>query len=141
MRRTILVRKRTMQTAADETFPLLGLLVERAQAQSGSRMNAYADVARSIGASGSWVRKFLGRQPVRLDADTYRNIKALYAAKCARWDAEAELQRARFFALGKGDDAMAQITTERLDVDASRHASRNGSQAAVVAPLVDANRQ
>lgn len=94
--------------AADATYPLLGALLDRAHKRSGSRMNAYADVARTIGETGSWVRKFMGRQRVRLDADTYLKIKHEYERECARWEAEAELQKARFFALGREDNAMAQ---------------------------------
>lgn len=109
--RTISDRKRTMQNAAETTYPLLEALVIRACQRAGSRMNAYADVARGIGTTGSWVRKFLGRQPVRLDADTYLNIKAEYERECARWEAEAEMQKARFFALGRADHAMAQAAT------------------------------
>ncbi|MGU3403387.1 hypothetical protein [Methylobacterium brachiatum] len=104
-------------------------------------MNAYDAVGRDIGESGSWVRKFLGRQPVRLDADTYLAIQDRYARECERWEAEADLQRARFFALGKGDDAMAQSTAQRVDVDAGRPVSRAGRVPAVVARLVDEDRQ
>lgn len=130
-----------MQSAASVTFPILGALVERAARRAGSRMSAYDDVGRSIGETGSWVRKFLGRQTVRLDADTYLAIQERYARECERWEAEAALQRARFFALGKGDDAMAQSKAGCVDVDAGRSVSRAGRVPAVVAPVVDEDRQ
>lgn len=136
MRRTIGVRKRTMQSAASATFPILTALVERATRRAGSKMHAYADVGREIGESASWVRKFLGRQPVRLDADTYLAIRDRYARECERWEAEADLQRARFLALGGGDDAMAQSAVGRVDVGAGRPVSRAGKVPAVVARVV-----
>ncbi len=37
-------------------------------------MTAYDAVGRRIGASGSWVRKFLGRQPVGLDGHVLLKI-------------------------------------------------------------------
>lgn len=130
-----------MQSAASATLPILSALVERAARHVGSKMHAYDDVGRSIGESGSWVRKFLGRQPVRLDADTYLAIQDRYARECERWEAEADLQRARFFALGRGEHAMAKSTARRVDVDASRPVSRAGKVPAVVARLVDKDGQ
>lgn len=139
--RTVFGRKRTMRSAADATYPLLGALVDRAQRSGGSRMTAYADVARSIGETGSWVRKFLGRQRVRLDADTYLKVQAEYERQCVRWEAEAEAQKARFFALRGSDDAMAKSTTERVAVEAGGRPPRAGRTAAVVAPVVGEGRR
>jgi hypothetical protein len=104
-------------------------------------MCAYSEVARTIGETGSWVRKFLGRQRVRLDADTYLNIQAAYERECARWEAEAELQKARFFALRGRDHAMAQSEAARLDVAPSDGTAVTSRTSTVVAALVDANRQ
>lgn len=114
-----------MQTAASIAMPMVGALVERASKRVGSRMAAYNDVGRSIGESGSWVRKFLGRQPVRLDADTWEAIKARYEQECQKWETEAELQKARFFALRGRNNAMAQAQTyqtqaQRMDVETGR---------------------
>lgn len=134
--RTEFGRKRTMRSAADDTYPLLGALVEKAQQRSGSKMNAYADVARAIGETGSWVRKFMGRQRVRLDADTYLSIQAEYERQCARWEAEAQTQKARFFALRERNDAMAKTETVSLDVETSGRKRGARAAAAVVAPVV-----
>ncbi len=65
--RTILARKRTMIPTADTmgaAQPRLLKLVKRAEVETGSRMLAYQGVARRIGTSPSWVRKFLGNQAV-----------------------------------------------------------------------------
>lgn len=134
-----------MQSAASVTFPILGALVERASKRVGSRMVAYDDVGRAIGESGSWVRKFLGRHAVRLDADTYLAIKAAYARECARIQAEADLERARFFALGGRIDAMDPINSGPLDMASGGAVSGGRSPAplvaASVATVVDADRQ
>lgn len=125
-----------MTTAADLAFPRVGALVDLAERRGGSRMNAYGDVGRRIGASASWVRKFLGRQPIRLDADTFLNIHAAYRAECERLEAEAELEWARFRALGKGDDAMADQADRSLDGPAGGRASHGEDAATLVAPVV-----
>ena len=134
--RTIFARKRTMQSAADLTSPMLDALVRHAERRTGSRMLAYDTVARTIGATGSWVRKFLGNQPVRLDADTFLRIHATYQANCDHWEAQADEDRAAFFALGRGDDAMDSSSDTSRDVE-PRAASEGGRQtSALVAPLV-----
>lgn len=126
-----------MRTAADLTHPLLGALVDRAQQRSGSKMNAYADVARVIGETGSWVRKFLGRQTVRLDADTYLKIQAAYERECARWEAEAEMQKARFFALQGRDHAMDHRQDPGEGLEGGGRPTAAWRAPAVVAPVVD----
>lgn len=102
--RTIVARKRTMRTAADtlnEAHPIVAGLVDIAQRRAGSRMTAYHDVARSIGQSASWVRKLVGRQPVAIERHVFENIANAYRSACERIEAERDLERARFLALGK----------------------------------------
>jgi hypothetical protein len=139
--RTIFARKRTMQTAANLATPLVGALVRHAERRTGSRMLAYEAVGRMIGTTASWVRKFVGNQPVRLDADTFLRIRATYQANCDRWDAQADEDRAAFFALGGGDDAMDQGTCARLEMEEGANAARGRQAAALVAPLVDQGAQ
>lgn len=122
-----------MHSAASVTLPILGALVERASRRAGSKMIAYDDVGRVIGESGSWVRKFLGRQQVRLDADTYLAIKAAYARECARLEAEAAMDRARFFALGGRLDAMGTGEAQQVCLEASGAPSVNRPSTSVVA--------
>ena len=134
--RTIFARKRTMQTAANLANPLVGALVRHAERRTGSRMLAYEAVGRTIGTTASWVRKFVGNQPVRLDADTFLRIRATYQANCDRWDAQADEDRAAFFALGREDDAMDQSTDTSLVLEESTDAARGQRSSALVAPLV-----
>ncbi|MHC2016347.1 hypothetical protein [Methylobacterium sp. CM6247] len=126
-----------MHSAANLTSPMLDALVKHAERRTGSRMLAYDKVARSIGATSSWVRKFLGNQPVRLDADTFLRIHATYQANCDRWDAQADEDRAAFFALGREDDGMDQGTNPSLHVGQGASATDGGRAAPVVAALVD----
>ena len=140
--RTIFARKRTMDSAANLAHPLVGALVRHAERRTGSRMLAYDAVARSIGSTGSWVRKFVGNQPVRLSADTFLRIQRTYRANCSCWDAQADEDRAAFFALGSGgDDAMDQSADQGLDVEARASSARGRRAAAVVASVVDEGRQ
>lgn len=133
-----------MVTAADaknETLPMLLALVGRAEVRTGSRMTAYETVARRIGASASWVRKFVGRQQVGLEGHVLLNIAGLYRAECERWEAEAEKERALFFALGGETDAMAIRTRQSLGVEAGPHQTAGRPASSLVASLVDEDRQ
>ncbi|UMY19097.1 hypothetical protein MMB17_07305 [Methylobacterium organophilum] len=78
----------------------------------------------------------MGNQPVRLDADTFLRIRATYQANCNHWDAQADEDRAAFFALGREDDAMDQSEEPGLALAPSADAPGGGSAAALVAPLV-----
>jgi len=126
-----------MQTAANLANPLVDALVRHAERRTGSRMLAYEAVGRTIGTTASWVRKFVGNQPVRLDADTFLRIRATYQANCDRWDAQADEDRAAFFALGGGDDAMDQGTCARLEMEEGAGAAGGRQASAVVAAVVD----
>lgn len=130
-----------MQTAANLANPLVDALVRHAERRTGSRMLAYEAVGRTIGATASWVRKFIGNQPVRLDADTFLRIRATYQANCDRWDAQADEDRAAFFALGGGDDAMDQGTDTGVVLAKGADAARGRKASAVVAPMVDQGAQ
>ena len=126
-----------MQTAANLANPLVGALLRHAERRTGSRMLAYEAVGRAIGTTASWVRKFAGNQPVRLDADTFLRIRATYQASCDHWDAQADEDRAAFFALGEADDAMDPVAPPRGGVAQGQTVARGGQASAVVAPLVD----
>lgn len=129
-----------MQRAADLTSPMLDALVRHAERRTGSRMLAYDAVARTIGATSSWVRKFVGNQPVRLDADTFLRIHATYQANCDHWDAQADEDRAAFFALGREDNGMDTSSNEGFRVAPRAPAEGGRKAAAVVAPLVGEGR-
>lgn len=75
-------------------------LVEREQRAAGSRMAAYDRVGSMIGASGGWLRKFIGRShEVRPDLVVGFNLLELYDRVCARVEQAAENERTRAAAL------------------------------------------
>src|SRR5687768_17666933 len=90
-------RKRKMSATAltSATRSALGLMVDKEARRVGSRTVAYEHVAQMIGASSSWVKKFL--------ADTgevsepritlFQNIKEAYANVCARIEQEQQNER------------------------------------------------
>ena len=67
----------------------LGVLVEREQRHYG-RMEAYERVARTVGISSSWIRKFLANsEEVKEPRITlFQNIRASYESLCNRVEAE-----------------------------------------------------
>lgn len=107
--RTNFARGWTMLTAhqaIDHARPLAEKLVEFARRATGSRMAAYESVARKIGASPSWLRKFIGRQPnVDLGAHQYLNVISLYRRLCERVEAEAENERRKLELILEQHDA------------------------------------
>ncbi|UIN33997.1 hypothetical protein [Methylobacterium oryzae] len=84
----------TASQARDETLPKLSALVRLAQSSMGSKMAAYDAVGRRIGASGSWVRKFMGRQDTGLDGHVLHNIRAAYERLCSNIEAAADAAEA-----------------------------------------------
>src|SRR5215469_14355862 len=79
-------------------------LVEREEIRAGSRELAYELVAQLIGASSSWVKKFLARHSeVKEPRITlFLNIRLAYENMCSRMEAENRLYEERAAAL-KGE--------------------------------------
>lgn len=66
-------------------------LVRREEYRVGSRMVAYENVASEIGASGSWLRQFIGRAPhVSLSFVVGMNILERYYQLCGHVEDIAE---------------------------------------------------
>jgi hypothetical protein len=86
------VRRNPMSAAAltSTTRSALGLLVEKEQRRTGSRMTAYDNIAKIIGTSPSWIRKFLAEsQEVKEPRLTlFQNIRASYEKLCNRVEQE-----------------------------------------------------
>lgn len=75
----------------------LGAMVDKEASRVGSRTVAYEHVAQMVGASSSWIKKFLAdtgevKEP---RITLFQNIRASYDALCNRVEQEhqAELQR------------------------------------------------
>ncbi len=134
-----------MLTASD-TFqtaqPRLRKLVRRSEQQTGSRMLAYESVARRIGSTPSWIRKFLGNQPVAEPSySVVHNIIAAYHDACQHWDDVAAEERRRFFELGEAEYELADEAAERLGVEAGSAEARARGASGLVSHVVDAERE
>lgn len=82
-----------MSSAANLTMATrsaLGLMVEREERRVGSRDVAYEIVAQTVGASSSWIRKFLHQSAeVKEPRITlFLNIRSAYETVCARVEQE-----------------------------------------------------
>lgn len=96
-------------------------LVARAERATGSRMEAYAQVARTVGTSTGWIRKFVkGYEAKEPRASLYENIRAHYAAFCERVEQDNRADEIRLQALrGKsnasnqrpGEESLAKNST------------------------------
>lgn len=82
-------------------------LVNRAERRSGSRMSAYELVARSVGVSPGWLRRFIKNYEAAREprATFYENIRANYEAFCNRVEQENELDELRLRSLRRGPNA------------------------------------
>ena len=103
-----IAREKKMSAAAltSTTRSALAALVEREQRRTGSRTLAYEIVARSVGSSSSWVRKFLARsEEVKEPRITlFQNIREKYANLCNRVEAE-----------NRADELRLQLIKRELD--------------------------
>jgi hypothetical protein len=105
-------RKSKMSTVdvANVTRGAVAALVDREERRTGSRMTAYYQVAQMVGASPSWIQKFLSRsgevKEPRLTL--FQNIRASYEALCERVEQENRADELRLRCL-KGDiDAVTE---------------------------------
>lgn len=90
------------------TRSALGLMVERETRRVGSRDVAYEVVAQTVGASASWIKKFLSMSgEVKEPRITlFLNIRAAYENVCARVEQEQHNQRLANEALRRQLDAV-----------------------------------
>lgn len=90
------------------------MLVELEERQSGSRMAAYEAVAKTVGTSASWLRKFIKGHEIKEPGwTTGWNILDQYSRICDRVEAGIETERAKILAL-KGIIDAANKTTNRM---------------------------
>ncbi len=83
----------------------------------GSRMVAYERLAKSIGASPSWLQKFISddtkvREPRYA---IFKNITAYYDKICTRVEQERQIERMKFEALRVELDAIDQSFDRLVD--------------------------
>lgn len=92
------------------TRSALGALVEREERRLGSRTVAYEVVAQSIGASSSWIRKFLAKsEEVKEPRITlFQNIRANYETLCNRVEQENRQDERRLLLIKGEIDAVVE---------------------------------
>lgn len=90
------------------TRSVLGAMVEKEASRVGSRTVAYEHVAQMVGASSSWVRKFLAdRGEVKEPRITlFQNIRAAYSNICERVEEDNRADEERLQALKGQMDAI-----------------------------------
>lgn len=110
------------------TRSALGLLVELEQRRTGSRMTAYENIAKHIGSSPSWIRKFLAEsEEVKEPRITlFQNIRVSYEKLCNRVEQENRDDERRLMLI-KGD---LNAVVEGFDAQGEREASARGRMAA-----------
>lgn len=108
-------RNEDMSPAAltSATRSALGALVERETRRTGSRSVAYEHVAQMVGASSSWVQKFLrdSGEVKEPRITLFQNIRAAYCQLCERVEQENEQDEKRLHVLKGQIDAVAQSTS------------------------------
>lgn len=100
------------------TKSALKALIEREAIRTGSRTVAYEVVAQTIGASSSWVRKFLTYDDKVAEPriTLFHNISAYYNNVCERIEAENRTDELRLRQLkGKMDAVGKSIRPEGRD--------------------------
>lgn len=105
-------RNEDMSSAAltSATRSALGALVEREDRRVGSRSVAYENVAQMIGASSSWVQKFLrdSGEVKEPRITLFLNIRAAYSQFCERVEEENKADERRLRALKGRIDAVTE---------------------------------
>jgi hypothetical protein len=112
-------RKSQMSSAAftSTTKSALKALIEREAIRTGSRTVAYEIVAQTIGASTSWIRKFLAYDDAVAEPryTLFHNIASYYDSICTRVEQEQQTERAKYAALKVELDAVAKSFDRLVD--------------------------
>lgn len=107
----------TALNITDATRSALWLMVVREEKRVGSRDVAYRIVGQTVGASASWIRKFLSRSPeVKEPRITlFLNIRAAYENVCSRVEQEQANELLKISKLKDELDAVTQGFDRSLD--------------------------
>lgn len=115
--------------AAAATRSALGDLVER-RARRVGRTEAYKDIAKQIGSSSSWIRKFLaGSNEVKEPRMTlFENIRASYEMLCNRVEQEHQAEMAKISLLKRELDAATEGFVEMVERQTPPRAARGSAE-------------
>jgi len=92
-------------------------MVSHAARKNGSLMRGYEAVAKSVGVSPGWLRRFIKDYEAAKEpkATVYENIRANYEAFCNRVEQENEKDELRLQALRRGPNARTEGISEKSD--------------------------
>lgn len=104
----------------------LRALIEREAVRTGSRTLAYENIGRMIGASSSWIRKFLsGSEAVAEPRMTlFQNIRVSYEQLCNRVEHEQKVELVRLAKLRREIDAVTEGITATAIAEMGTNAGR-----------------
>lgn len=101
-------------------------LIEREERKTGSRMAAYENVAATIGASSSWLRKFVsGEASIPIIGF---NILSQYDRLCSRVELETENELAKISKLRGEINAATPRAIGALEGETRTEASRKAAR-------------
>lgn len=113
----------------DATRSALGLLVDREERRVGSRDVAFENIARLVGTSASWAKKFVGcsgevKEP---RMTLFLNIRAAYENLCNRVEQEHQAELAKITLLKREIDAASEGFVEMVQDNARADLPRKNS--------------
>jgi len=96
-----LPKKMNAETLTETTRKKAEALVRIEEQRTNSKMLAYERVARLLNVSGSWLRKFIGRQVGVLDVPKYVSIDNAFSKLADRMEREAEIEKQKIKLLNR----------------------------------------
>ncbi len=111
------------------TKSALQALVKIETGRTGSRTVAHENVARAIGASSSWIRKYIAydNRVAEPRYAVFKNIASYYEKICARVEQEQQIERDRLAALRVELDAFDKSFNRLVERPISQEASREAA--------------
>lgn len=113
----------------ETTKSALHTLIKIETGRTGSRTVAHENVARAIGASSSWVRKYLvyDNKVAEPRYAVFKNIAAFYEKICDRVEQEQQIERQRLAALRVELDAIDTSFNWLVERPISQEAGRKAA--------------
>jgi hypothetical protein len=124
--RKIWKSKMTSATMTAATKSALRLLLEQEARRLGSKTLAYDEVARSIGASTSWIRKYLtyDDRVAEPRVSLFQSISKAYETICRRVEQEQQIERAKLAAIRNDINAVTESFDRMVVRETTTQASR-----------------
>ncbi len=127
MIRKIWKSKMASATMTAATKSALRLLLEQEARRLGSKTLAYESVAKTIGSSTSWIRKFItyDDRVAEPRMSLFQSISKAYDSICNRVEQEQDVERAKLAAVRDQIHAVNQSIYRMADRETRAEASRS----------------